>query len=168
MKTAQNLLGWNNEKQHILFGSNTNRFEKNFTLAQLAINKLENKDLEIHALYKVQPEVVPLWLNSSDIVMLTSLWEGSPNVIKEAMACSKPIVATDVGDVKWLLGDEPGHYLCKFEEEDVADKIKSALAFSKEHRCTNGRKRLIELGLDDNLIAQRLINIYTETLSKNV
>ena len=38
---------------------------------------------------------MPLWINSADVVMLVSLWEGSPNVIKKVMACNRPIVSTD-------------------------------------------------------------------------
>ena len=99
-----------------------------------------------------------------ELVILTSLWEGSPNVIKEAMACNCPIVSTNVGDVRWVIGDTEGCYITSFDPEDVAEKIKLALEFGKR---TNGRDRIIELGLDSETIAKRLIDIYSKVLEEN-
>ena len=165
-ETAQNLLGWGNDKKHILSGANVNRPEKNFTLTQAAIKKIGNKNVETHALNNIDPVVIPLLLNASDVVMLTSLWEGSPNVIKEAMACNRPIVSTDVGDVRWLFGDLHGHYLTGFEPGDVADKIMEAINFSHDYQHTNGRDRIIQLELDSNSVAKRIVEIYSQILKR--
>jgi len=40
-----------------------------------------------------------VWLNASNVLLLTSLHEGSPTVVKEALACGLPVVSVDVGDV---------------------------------------------------------------------
>ena len=64
--------------------------------------------------------------------------EGSSNVIKEAMACNCPIVTTDAGDAKWVIGNTAGCYVSTFEPEDVADKIKQALSFSQKQGTTLG------------------------------
>ena len=74
--------------------------------------------------------------------------EGSPNLVKEAMACNCPVVATDVGDIKWLFGDEPGYFISDFTSEDFSRKIKRALDFSITTGRTRGRERILELGLD--------------------
>ena len=50
-----------------------------------------------------------LRMNACDLFALPSHSEGSPQALKEAMACSCPIVATDMADVRHLLGDLPGH-----------------------------------------------------------
>ena len=82
------------------------------------------------------------------------------------MACNKLIVANNVGDIKWLFGNEPGHFLADFESKDVAEKIKLALAFSKKNINTKGREKIIELGLDSVTIAKRIIEIYNIVLNK--
>lgn len=162
--TAQNLIGWESDKIHILFGANKNRTEKNFSLAQSAINKLNNKNVVTHSLNNIDPEIIPLWLSASDVVLLTSLWEGSPNIIKEAMACSRPIVSTTVGDVEWLLGNVNGHFLTSFDPQDVSDKLNEALKFSANDEFTQGRDRILELGLDSKDVAQKLVSVYNSVL----
>lgn len=157
-------LGWEFDKKNILFPANPKRKEKNFSLAQKAIKLLGIDNYAFHYLDNVDNNIMPLYFNASDILLLTSLWEGSPNVIKEAMACNCPIVSTEVGDVKWVLGDTEGCYLTSFKPEDMAKKITLALDFAKK---TNGRKRIIELGLDSETVAKNIIEIYKEVLFKN-
>ena len=45
------------------------------------------------------------WMNASDVICLPSLYEGCPNVLVEANACGKPIVATDVGGIPELVNN---------------------------------------------------------------
>lgn len=156
-------LNWNNEKTHILFAANPKRPEKNFTLAKEAIKRLNN-NIKLQFFENVEHKNISVWLNAADITILTSLWEGSPNVIKEAMACNCPIVATNVGDIEWLFGNEPGHFLADFTPEDFAEKIELALNFAEKNKKTNGRKRIIELGLDSETVAKRIIEIYKSVL----
>ena len=79
---------------------------------------------------------MPIYYNAADVILLTSLWEGSPNVIKEAMACNRPIVATDVGDVRWLLGTLQGCFTTGFNGKEIAKKLKLALIFSKNTKIS--------------------------------
>lgn len=104
-------------------------------------------------------------MNASDVVVLTSLWEGSPNVIKEAMACNRPIICTNVGDVSLVFGNTLGCYLISFDPKDVVSKLTMALSFSEKHDKTNGRRRIFELGLDSKTVANRIINIYQSILN---
>jgi glycosyltransferase involved in cell wall biosynthesis len=48
---------------------------------------------------------IPELLDAADGFVLASAWEGMPLVVGEAMAMEKPVVATDVGGVRELLGD---------------------------------------------------------------
>ena len=164
--TSQQALSWNPEKKHLLFAANPSRQVKNYPLFSAATAALNFGDaVDCHALEDVPHQDIPAYFNAADVVVLTSLWEGSPNVIKEAMACNCPIVATDVGDIAWLFGDEPGHFLTSFEPDDVAEKIRQALEFAQVVGKTNGRQRIIQLGLDSQTVARRIVDVYRSVLS---
>ncbi len=102
-----------------------------------------------------------IYLNATDVLLLTSKWEGSPNVIKEAMACNCPIVSTNVGDVKWLLDGVEGCFITTNDPRDVADKINKALNFKSK---TKGRDKLFRLGFDSEHIAKKIIKVYEELI----
>ena len=163
---CQQKLGWDLTKKHLLFAANPSRREKNFELTKQAFSMLKNDNVELHYLDNVKPEDMPTWLNASDVVLLSSNWEGSPNVIKEAMACSRPIVSTNVGDVKWLFGKESGHFISTSCASDFAEKIKLALDFSLSNECTSGRNRILQLGLDDVNVSKKLVNLYEGVIRK--
>ncbi len=164
-KMAQKYLGWNSSLKHILFAADPLRPEKNFQLLEKAYNILKSKEnIVIHSLGNIPHVEVPVYMNASDVVLLTSLWEGSPNVIKEALACNRPVVCTDVGDARLVFGDTPGCFFTRFDSGDVADKLKTALFFSETYRCTKGRDRIFELGLDSGTIAKRIIDVYRKAL----
>ena len=150
-------LGWDSKKINILFPANPSRIEKDFSLAKDAVGLL-NVDLAMHVFEHVDHKMTPLHFNAADVVLLTSKWEGSPNVIKEAMACGCPIVSVDVGDVRERTEDVEGCYVANSRNpEDLADLLKKALAFDKK---TNGREKIIADGLDNKFVAARLMDIY--------
>lgn len=155
-------LHWDAKKQHILFAASPKRHEKNFDLAKQSFDLLNDNKIVLHVLDNVPDDEMPLWYNAANIVMLTSFWEGSPNVVKEAMACNCPVVATDVGDIRWLFGNTPGYFIADFSSDDVAKKITEALAFKEKFGNTKGRERLIELGLDAESVARKIIELYQE------
>jgi len=155
---------FSDNKKTILFLANPTRESKNFSLAEHAFSLIHSVKTELKVCYGVPMEDIPNILNAADVVLLTSRWEGSPNVIKESMACNCPIVATNVGDIAWLFGNAPGHFLTSFSPADVADKIHEALKFSEDVGSTTGRERLLELGLDSETIAKRINGIYEEVL----
>jgi len=147
----------------ILFLGNPSDARKNYKLLKEAISLVNDVCIKIIKPYPVNNEEIVYFLNAADVLVMTSFLEGSPNVIKEAMACNLPIVSTDVGDVKEIIGDTEGCFICSYDPKDVAEKIKMALSFGKR---TNGRKRIIELGLDSDSIAKKIIDVYQEVLYK--
>jgi glycosyltransferase involved in cell wall biosynthesis len=161
---ARKTLGFEQDKKYILFGGAFDNLRKNYPLLKEAVSLLPNKDsivcLEMKGLSRAE---CTLRMCACDLFALPSKSEGSPQALKEAMACNCPIIATDIADVKHLLGDIEGHYLCKFEAEDVGRKITKALEFGKR---TTGRQRVVELGLTNDLVAKKLIPIYHNVLKQ--
>jgi glycosyltransferase involved in cell wall biosynthesis len=164
--------------KHILFvAQDPDSRVKNLSLAKSAIGKLQStignldprirnpepgtRNLKLVTISNKPFEELPYYYNAADLLLLTSLSEGSPNVIKEAMACNCPIVSTDVGDVRAVIGDTEGCYITTFDPADVAAKIKLALAFGKR---TNGREKIQHL--DSRIIASRIIDVYNDVLKK--
>lgn len=160
---AKNVLGWSCSKKYILFGGSISNPRKNYKLLDESIKTIDRQDIEVIEMKGFTRQECVLRMCACDCFCLPSLSEGSPQALKEAMACGCPIVATDIADIKHLLGDLPGHYICSFEPEDVAKKIKLALDFKGR---TNGRKRIIELGLTNEQVAKKIISIYNQVLEK--
>lgn len=155
------------KKINILFSSSSSISIKNYPLASAAVKCLDNNDVNLIELKNKSRQEVCDLMNTSHLLLLTSFSEGSPMVIKEAMACSCPIVSTDVGDVREVFDDTEGCYLTSFDPKDVAEKINLAIEFSKTKGRTNGRERIIELGLDSESIAKRIVEVYNKVLKLN-
>ena len=153
-------LNLNLENRHILFLGNPFDPRKNYGLLKNA-SKYFATNNEIITPYPVNQVLIPKYLNAADVVVLLSYAEGSPNIIKEAMACNCPIVSTDVGDVRWVFGNTEGCYITSYKPEDVAENIQKALRFGKG---TNGRERIKQLKLDNESVAQKIIVMYNKVL----
>lgn len=157
---CQSHLGWEDDVKHILFPANPNRPEKDYALACEAIDILKRHvSCILHYYENVPNDVTPMYNNAADVVLMTSKWEGSPNAIKEALACNRPIVATDMGDVRERFGvpSLDGCYVAKSREpEELASLIELALSYDS----IKGREKIIADGLTTELVAEKLIEIY--------
>ncbi|HQJ21492.1 MAG TPA: glycosyltransferase family 4 protein [Bacteroidales bacterium] len=165
---AKKYLNLNVSKKYLLFISSPNRPEKNFQLARKAVELLNRNDIVLLPVYNVPNSEIVYYLNSAEALILTSKYEGSPNVIKEAMACNCPIISTDVGDVRWVIGETEGCFIASFDPYDFAEKIKLALDFSEKGGRTNGRQRIIELGLDSETIAKKILEVYNRLMTNHL
>jgi len=143
------------DKTMVLFSSAFTRPVKNYDLAEKAIRLLNKKNLIVIELKGFKRNKIRDLMNSADIALMTSFSEGSPQFIKEAMACNIPIVSTDVGDVKDNVEDTEGCFITSFEIEDVSYKIEKAILFN---RRTNGRESISFL--DNKIISKKIIDIY--------
>jgi len=155
---ARRKLNWPLSKKIILFASDPTRKEKNVKLVYEALDLLDFPH-ELKTLSKVNHSDMVYYYNAADIVLLTSLWEGSPNVIKEAAACNRPIVATNVGDIKKNIGMVEGCFITKHDSKEIADKIKSAIKFNS----TNSRDKIRHLNA--KAISKELLLVYNEILT---
>jgi glycosyltransferase involved in cell wall biosynthesis len=160
--SCQEELNWSISIKHILFAANPNRPEKNFSLIDKAIKILKSNQVELHTLMDVKPDVVPIMMNAADVVVLTSYREGSPNVIKEAMACDRPIIATPVGDIPYLFENVEGTFISDFNVNTMKENISKALKFEK----SKGRNQIFKLGLSSSTVAEKLTKIYQSLLKK--
>ncbi len=156
---AQIEMHLNSEQKYVLFAGDFANWVKNSKLAFKVIKTLP--EIEMIELKGYTRDQVCLLMNAVNLLLLTSFSEGSPQVIKEAMSCNLPIVSTDVGDVKEIIGDTEGCFICSYDPKDVAEKIKMALDYGKR---TNGRERIIKLDLDSDSIAKKIINVYEEVV----
>lgn len=163
---CKSLLKMDLQKQYILFGAKFSNAVKNSKLFFDAIGLIDDSNLEVIELNGIAEEQINFLYNAVDMMVLTSLKEGSPTVIKEAMACNCPIVATDVGDINQILKGIEGCYLTSFEPVELAAKIKLALKFSQKERKTKGRDRLLEIGFDSETCTKKVINTYLRVLGK--
>jgi glycosyltransferase involved in cell wall biosynthesis len=159
-------LGWELNKTHLLFAANPTRWVKNFNLVEKAFNSINDKNIELHTLVDVDFGKMNDIYNASDIVLLSSYWEGSPNVIKEAMACNKIIVCTEVGDVKEVFGKTPGTFLSGFETIEFRDAMHQAIDFHSNQLSGRGRDRIKELKIDSINIAKKIQIDYQRILKK--
>jgi teichuronic acid biosynthesis glycosyltransferase TuaC len=157
-------LGLSEEKKYILFLGDPDDPNKNISLVKAAVKLLNRKDVELLSIFNTPHKQVVKYMNSADVFTLCSFGEGSPNVLKEAMACNCPLVATETGDVRWVIGDTPGCYISSYDTSDFAEKLLLALKFSEECGRTRGRDRISELGLDSDSVAERLIKVYRGVL----
>lgn len=163
---ARRKLRLNEKERLILFsGSFTNQI-KNYPLAKDAIAS-SGYSVQLIELKGYTREQVNLLFNACDLTLLTSFHEGSPQVIKEGMACNRPVVATRTGDIEWQFGGEPGYFLCDSDKEDVAENIRRAMEFSLSQGQTHGRDRIVKLGLDSASIAEKVVQLYKNVLSGN-
>lgn len=160
-RDCQLQLKWDSNKQHILFAANPDRFDKNYKMVEQAFAIINNSNIEIHCLKNIPNKDVPIYHNAADVVILTSFSEGSPNVIKEAMACNRPIVATDVGDIKEVIGKTDGCFITSFNVDDIVRNIGFALSFGK---ATTGRNDIKHL--ESGIVAKKIMSIYNKIIKQ--
>ena len=154
---AKNKLGIPEKENYVLFSSAFDNFVKNFDLAQKALKNFP--ELNIREIKNRSREEVNLLLNGAEFLIMTSFSEGSPQVIKEAMACNCPIVSVDVGDVKEIISGTEGTFICSDKIDDIADKINKVLQLGTR---TIGRKKIKYL--DNKIIAEKVYNIYEQAI----
>jgi teichuronic acid biosynthesis glycosyltransferase TuaC len=150
-------IGWEPGRKHVLFPASPVRPEKRFSLAERSVERVRagGVDAELHVLAGVPHDDVPAWLNASDAVLLTSVHEGSPNVVKEALACNVPVVSVDVGDVRERIAGVEGCHVSEPTPQDLADSLERVFA---GERPTGGRERVADVSLAR--IAAQLREIY--------
>lgn len=175
---ARKQLGWSDDKKYILFGGAFSNERKNYALLRDAVKKIQmaNDQCQIECIEMrgLSRDECVLRMCACDLFALPSHSEGSPQALKEAMAVNCPCLATDIADVRELFGDEPGHWILRNPRKtherwdgdenslcEMMELINDAMMFEGR---TNGRERILKLGLSNEQVAKRIIKIYNEIL----
>jgi teichuronic acid biosynthesis glycosyltransferase TuaC len=145
-------------KKYILFAAEPQRKVKNYQLAESAVKLITSrKDVELLTVYNLPHDKIVEYMYASDVLLLTSISEGSPNVIKEALACNLPIVTTKVGDVERILETVEGAFIANtYDDIEVSKLLEEALKVD----TFKGLDRILELNLDSESVANKLSNLY--------
>lgn len=163
--------------ENILFAGSLEAFVKDPELAKSVIcnlkSKMSSNNIELIELKGYTREQVATLMYKCKALLLTSVREGSPQVIKEAMACNCPIVSTNVGDVEerleglegcFVVGEkrkENGEWSSESREQ-VIQYLSEALEKAISYGRTKGREKLLADGLDNEQIACKLLQIYEQ------
>lgn len=161
---ARNKLGWDQQKRVIAIDAARDPVGKGLPLAEAAVKQLREHfpDVELKVLIGVKPDEMPLFLNAADLLLCCSRREGSPNIVKEAIACNLPVVTVPVGDVAELLrGVKPSRIVPR-DPEVLAEAM---IPLLRERPRSNGGQHVAHLGLDQ--IARRVLSVYHRALGRS-
>lgn len=157
MAEARREIGWSEESFQILFPYSPGYTRKNYPLAESVVNAVSDEldtTVELRTISDIEHEEVPVYMNAADAVLLTSSREGSPNTVKEAMACNVPVVTTDVGDVELRLRDVTNSYVGS-DEDELVSGLKRVLQSGER---TNGREEVREVSWEN--VTKTIIALY--------
>jgi len=154
---ARRHLGLPLDRPLVLFAGSPNWPRKRYALARQAVDLLgRTLPADLVVAWGAPHEDIPYYMSACDVMVFTSLQEGSPNVVKEALACDLPVVSVRVGDVPARLRGVAGCELCADERpETIAAALERVL-----RRGSRAAGRAAVRELDERLLTQRVIAIY--------
>ncbi len=159
-------LGWKTEERIVLFNAGSSPAVKRLDLARDGIAEATKHFGPIRFVVldgHVSQSVVAAMLNAADCLLMTSDWEGSPNIIKEALACNLPIVAVDAGDVRDRLQGVRPSYIVPRAGQDIGLALADVLHTPSR---SNGAATVKDLSLEQSAI--RIRSVYDEVLKQMV
>ena len=128
-REARSRLGVNDQERLVLFPSTPAERRKRLDLATSAVHDLQTDgiDARLWVVQGVAPTEMPLYYQAADCLLLTSDWEGSANVVKEALCCDLPVVTVDAGDASFWIGMVPGCHLVQRTPWRIAQALREVL-----------------------------------------
>jgi glycosyltransferase involved in cell wall biosynthesis len=130
---------------------------------------LAAQDLNRHVSLLGLRDDVPELMHAADALVLASRWEGSPNVVLEALASGLPVVATDVGGVSEMIENKvSGIVIPPGDASRLAEAMKEMMDLSRARRqsmAVSGRQRVADLHGADNTLA-KWVRLFQELLEQ--
>ena len=155
-------LGWDQDKKYILYmdsnkGTRTQKRHDRYEEVLAILGKKYDNIVSIE-LSNTPREMIPIYMNACDLHLMTSDFEGSPNSVKECLCCNTPVVSTDVGNVRDMMGDIPGCYVDDtFTAEKLAEYVDKVLSSAE---AFNGRDLFLAKGYGIQTVAKKLVELY--------
>jgi teichuronic acid biosynthesis glycosyltransferase TuaC len=161
---ARAMLVLDPRKKFVLFPYDAGIATKRFDLVQEAVlrARAQISVLEILRVSRVPQNQMPIYMNAADMLVLASESEGSPNVIKEAMATNLPVITVDVGDAAELVGQTEGCYVVPRQADAIAEKI---IEVCRRGRRTRGRDSIERLSME--VVAKQITDVYADVLRRS-
>jgi len=159
---ARARLGIDPGKRLVLFPNTPTEIRKRIDLARGAMGQLDAGGVkaELWVVQGVPPRDMPDYFRAADCLLLTSDWEGSANVVKEAICCDLPVVSVDAGDAARWVGMTNGCHLVDRNPSAIAEGLRAALA------APNVNGSLVREELQIARTASRIIGLYREAISR--
>jgi len=161
---ARNALGWPNDERVVLFNAGTFvRKVKRLDLAKAAITEAQKSIEKVRLVIldgSVSPDEIPIYLNAADCLLVTSDSEGSPAIVREAMACNLPVVSVDVGDIAERLCDVAES---RITSRDPGELGAAVAKFLVTRTRSNGRRYARDFSVD--CFNQQLVSVYESALA---
>jgi teichuronic acid biosynthesis glycosyltransferase TuaC len=156
-------LGWSMQSKVVLFNVSQNQEQnrKNPSLARAAVDLLAQSipDISLYMMSNASQEEAHLLLNAADGLLVTSLHESSPNIVKEAMVCNLPMVSVPYRDVpERLRMTHPGS-VYSYDAWALGEALEAVL---KAGYRSNVRKQLVGQGLTTTKVGERLGQVYRQ------
>jgi glycosyltransferase involved in cell wall biosynthesis len=160
---ARKVLGLDGGKKFVLFPYNPKEARKRFDLIEAAVSLARQQvpSLELLVIRGLPQEQIPLYMNAADVLVIASLFEGSPNAVKEAMATNLPVITVDVGDAAELIGPTDGCFLVRREAGAIAERI---IDVCRRGGRTNGRDWIQKLSME--AVAEKIVEIYAKVMRR--
>ena len=120
-------------------------------------------DIRLQVLRGVDHQMIPVMMSAADCLLVTSDREGSPNIVREALACNLPVVSVSVGDIPELLSRDASSGILAARD---ADQLGEALVkIMKKPRPASLFHLIAENSLEKT--AERITRIYEAVIEKN-
>lgn len=161
---ARNKLNLSSGKKIVLFNA-SNPEIKRVDIAKQVEMKLKERKNDVQFVYftgTTGADNMAAYMNAADVLLMCSDTEGSPVMIKEAMACNLPVVSTDVGDVKERIKNVRPSFIVDRKIDAIALAIEEIFRLNQR---SNGREAILEQGLTDKDNTEKVISVYQQILN---
>ena len=151
-------LGLSRDGKLVLFPAASSREEKGFRLAKEAFKLFAESCPGAVMLVggQIDHDLMHVYINACDVVLLTSEFESSPMIVKEALCCDVPVVSTEIGDVRHLFGNLRGCFICQPEPKEIASALSRACGLGS----IDGRAHPDNSGLEEEAVGEEIMSVH--------